>query len=373
VSRGTRRVSYLIWPVFLVFVAYYFWNLRGDASDDSYRLGDWLINYSQGFIRRGLIGTILISISDLGVSLIWLVFATQVGFYGLIFFLTQRIYLMRDRGAEWLLLLFSPAFLFFPLYDPWGGFRKEIIVFAAFLILAHAYARREVSRTAILTSLGLFALAAFSHELTGFTLPFFVVVLLRSNRSGLIDRHLARLSIGLFSAVTVLSVALSRAFAGGAEAAAGICNSVVTRGFDNRICDGAIDWLRVGLSGQIHGVVEILPRYLPVYPLLAVVAILPLFTSDWLRKNLMVAAIGLGAIAPLFVIALDWGRWLHIYFFFLFVLVLAESVWQDVKIRSWPIWVLIGYLCVWNLPHVGGTDEPFLGFVQRLIQVISSI
>lgn len=355
--QAHRRISFLIWPVFIAFVFYYFEEMTHGGND--WKTGDWLINFNGGAVRRGLIGNLLFYISEFGPPLKWLTFLVQVVFYFFIFFFTQRIYLMRERGAEWLLLLFSPAFIFFPFYDYQGGFRKEILVFVSFLILAHSYAKRDLSGKTIIASFVLFLLSVFSHELAALTLPFFGYILYRSYHSGLINRRFALVSMLMFSVAALSSLLFAVTFPGGADVSRQICASAISKGFSIDICGGAIEWLRFDSQYGLSRVADQMPQYVFVYFPLAILATLPLFISDWSRKNAAILLIGLGFLLPLFVIALDWGRWLHIYVFFVFILMLSESVWREVKIRRLPIWAVLVYLTVWSMPHCCAERIPY--------------
>jgi hypothetical protein len=140
-QKGVRLSRYL--PVlllvggYLFVVAHYFNEMR--AGGEPWKSGDWLINYQGGFVRRGALGELLLKLGDLAkFDLLWLLFVLQVAVYSLVLYLTCRIYVAVDRCKEWALVLLSPAFLMFAFYDYLGGFRKEIIAFAAFAILAMA-------------------------------------------------------------------------------------------------------------------------------------------------------------------------------------------------------------------------------------------
>ena len=87
------------------------------AGGQSWKTGDWLINYEGGFVRRGLIGQVLYYFSGLGISLLWLTFTIQVIIYLIIAHFTLKIFFYNNRGISWLLFLFSPAFIFlFPFF-----------------------------------------------------------------------------------------------------------------------------------------------------------------------------------------------------------------------------------------------------------------
>ncbi|MEO6187061.1 MAG: hypothetical protein ABIP38_10465 [Steroidobacteraceae bacterium] len=348
-ERITRGASFLIWPALAFLCARYY--LQVNLGGENYKTADWLINFEGGPVRRALIGQILYLMSEAGPALKWVVFGVQVATYALVFFQVHRLYLLRRRGPEWLVVFLCPAFLLFPFYDPQGGFRKEILVFVSFGGLALFYARKKLTSTVIALSLAVFLLAGFSHELTAFTLPFFAWLLFKAHRSGQISARQAAETITLFSVVALGCLIGAAMYPGTVPVQEGICASLSGRGFAPDICDGAIRWLGVGREAAFERVIEMLPLYLPVYPVLFVLAMIPLLLSSWWKDNVALLLTGFAFMLPLFVMATDWGRWIHIYVFFVFVSMLADSALQDIQIRRLPVWLACMYLTLWSIPH----------------------
>jgi hypothetical protein len=87
--------------------------------------------------------------------------------------------------------------------------------------------------------------------------------------------------------------------------------------------------------------------------LLFFISILPVFFSNWIKnkENKLIVIIGIIFISPLFIISHDWGRWIHIYIFFLFTIILADNNKNKYKTKIIPIFFVIGYLFLWSLPH----------------------
>jgi hypothetical protein len=98
---------------------------------DSFQIGDWLINYSGGFVRRGLLGSPLLYLAHAThLPLLWLTLALQVAIF-LAFYLCLYQLLRRTFWNLPLLALFlSPATLAFIPLNPLMGFRKEILLLA---------------------------------------------------------------------------------------------------------------------------------------------------------------------------------------------------------------------------------------------------
>lgn len=348
-SFARKYSSFSIWPFFFTMAIFYY--LATTLWGEPWRIGDWLINFAGGPIRRGLIGSLLIAISEYGLPLKWLTFAVQISFYFFIFLLVQKIYLLRERGYEWLLILLSPAFLLFPFYNPQGGFRKEIILFTSFAVIAFAYAKKEMSPLALTLSLILYSLTAFSHELATVTLPFFLYVIYNSFRLRFLSPRLALTFSALFSLAAISALIFAATFKGDLAQIERICESVISHGLPMDACNGAIFWLRFDAYVGFNKVGDYLPGYIFLYLPLSILALLPWAISNWAGKNKALLLICFACISPLFFLGVDWGRWIHLYVFFVFTLLLSESVWSDISLRKFPALAVLLYLTTWSIPH----------------------
>ena len=179
-------ILFLILPV-LAFTAYYGLNIIDGGN--SWKTGDWLINYESGFIRRGLSGHIFLNLSAFtGVNLLYISFFFQSITYFLIVYLVFSLYFKEKRDVFWIIFLVSPAFIFFfPFYDLAGGFRKEILGFLAFLILLHGLLLN--SNLIKFISLSVYIFSVYSHELNALLLPFFMYVLIFNPLNGIDLSH----------------------------------------------------------------------------------------------------------------------------------------------------------------------------------------
>ncbi len=367
------------WVAFIVIVfdySYHFYLL-----DSGWHTGEWLINYYSGFIRRGLLGSILLLISEFGISLRLLSHLAQIFFFGVVYWLALKLYCLRDRDYVWLIFLFSPAYILYPLYDLQGGFRKEIIVYSIFLLLCVNYSRRKFKPADFAIYTSFFLMAAFTHELTFFTLPFFFYVFLRMLQEGIINKNYFYTLITIFTTVSAVAIIIAYLFKGDPQMASQICETITQRGIDAKACQGSISWLDKD-NGYGFNIFDIkIIGYILFHFLALTVSLLPilLVTERRLESNknfytfihfnglfAIILAIGFLFILPLFYFAVDWGRWVQIYVFFTFTLVLAESNIKLFNIQPIPILPLILYLTLWNIPHCCGYWFGY-GFAGKLI------
>ncbi|HEX4328081.1 MAG TPA: hypothetical protein VH105_14760, partial [Burkholderiales bacterium] len=161
-----------------------------------------------------------------------------------------------------------------------------------------------------------------------------------------VDASLA--ACGLLAAAGLV---FAMAFPGGEHGRQAVCDSLVGAGLDRGICAGSIDWLRKGTADGMTAVSSELGGYLRVYPMLFLFACIPFLLTDWPKRRLPLLAVGFAATLPLYFVAVDWGRWIHIYIFLVSVTLLHESAQAPVAIRKVPGAALIAYLVLWDLPH----------------------
>ena len=85
-----KYLPYGIWIFFSYFTLHYAIEISNGGN--GWKTGDWLINYSDGFIRRGFMGSILYAISDKGIPLLWLTYSIQVAIYAILFLIISKLY-----------------------------------------------------------------------------------------------------------------------------------------------------------------------------------------------------------------------------------------------------------------------------------------
>lgn len=365
-----RNVHFIIWPILSFFI--YKYALEISNGGDAWKTGDWLINYEAGAVRRGLFGQILIYLSNFGFDLKWLTFISQASIYVFIYYIVIRIYLMRQRSLEWCLFLLSPAFLFFPFFSIQGGFRKEIILFLSFAVISYFFAKKTLNTKTILVGYLIYLAALFSHELAAFALPFYFYIFYKSAHLDLLKPRLAKAFSLLFLFTAVSAVVFSMIFPGNAEISDGVCESLTKRGFSNDICSGSIEWLKYDANYGWTYVLAKVKNYIFYLPLV-VISIAPIFLTKWVRgSRLFFLIVSFLAFAPLYFLAIDWGRWIHIYVFLSFILIISESVTDDIQIKPIPIWIIGIYLISWSIPHCC-SDRPTFGWIQKLETVALKI
>jgi hypothetical protein len=319
---------------------------------------DWLFNYQGGFVRRGLSGQLIywlhqsvlgwVSIHRLAIVIPVLLYLACGGVY------TAVALTIRDRWLAWVLL--SPAALLWTSYNVEAGYRKELLfeLLLGLLVLAVRVGRHESRLLLLAAALVIYLIYMLSWEPAVFLLPtiLFLVFHCFTGREGDLRRALI---IGIIVG-SIATFGLETLFHGTEQTVAGICRSLRQSGVNvGGMCtandQGIKEFhsLASTPSEQLHKVAGLLPAYFEWFIWLPV-SMLPFLAGRWLWKMRWIAAIQLLLMAPLFIFATDWGRWIHIYVLALSALWFASAPGESsgeetAKITSSPV-MLVG-LVLW--------------------------
>ena len=282
---------------------------------EGYVIGDWLINYQAGFVRRGLTGQLIIALSDLiHLKMNMVVFAIQLLFYLAYSVILYFLIYKKEITGWFLVLLLSPVTLLFPILGAAG--RKEMILFFLFGLYIICLDRNRLKSTAVLLLFSLaLMVATLIHELTFFYIPYFILAAYFKSK---IDNKPFQLSKAALIAIGPL-VAVAAIFLFGKNIdGAAICNGLMQRGLPDTICKGVLSWpadfniFSYALSNS----------YLFTYPVALILGLIPFIyfykTTNpqqitW-KTFCFTFFFSLLFSLPLFVLAIDWGRWINIHF-----------------------------------------------------------
>ena len=328
-------VKKIVWGSFIVvffvfvfiFLLFQALKLASSHPPDQWLIGDWLINYQGGFIRRGLIGEICLRVSQiLGINIVFLVILIQVFFYLIFLSYTCRLAVKSTFSPLNAALIFSPAFILFPVFDPQGGFRKEILLFALLAILCFYLATtdKKIAR-GLPIFIGLAAtIIVLSHEILAVFLPYVLCAFIIYDKGlGVASRKIL-ISLIPTMAITILLVLFSQ---GDQQVVINICNSLKSSAPSDCFHSGATFWIGQDMKFAHDYVLERIDgNTLLTYGYLAILAFMPLailqFTSQFSRffenkgmrfwLNICIAASIIGSL-PLFWIGIDYGRFIYIH------------------------------------------------------------
>lgn len=390
-SGGVKRKLFAFYLVFVAVYSIGFGALM--ARDiDPYIIGDWLINYSGGFVRRGLTGALVMIVHHAtSAPLAWVVFTIQVSVFLLFLACVYRL----SKGIRWSYLmaavLLSPATLAFTVMDPYGsGFRKEILLFAAlaFALCVLVSGRLPDWQLSAMLSIILVGLA-LSHEALLVGAPYFfaAVAVQTGGIRGAVRICAVPLALG---GVALISVMLHH---GDMAVTQTICSSLggtlgpfIRPGMglpSNDICSGAIEFLPLSLSQTRKMITPMIEQWhlVRLFSLLAIPTFVPLigqlalfYRRDRLRLEvgtvLGCALVSLLGTGFLFYAGLDWGRWIHMQAICLMLMAMLidhrvaavagqveSATYRNPWAHAVAVLAVLLYATTWMLPAVGDHGE----------------
>lgn len=354
---------------------------RNIISKSDYVYGDWVINYAAGFIRRGLSGEAALLIRDttgLALPPIVLLFVSLLllaSFAGLYAVVRGRL------SAVDLAILLSPAGLLFNVIELGNAGRKDIIVLfltvcVGCYLTCGPLTRRRLEWGSIALGL-MIALSAFTHELT----VFFVAALVALVFFGFVSLGLAARGLAVSAALLVLAavclILVTQSHQLGPAGIAAICERLGAGASAN--CgsgDDSIGWLQRATSYGTGTVLDRLDK--GIYPWLYLVPFVLSFGyiasfarqfdfSEEARRRLpflgwhpaVHVLILLLVTLPLYAVAIDWGRWLSIWFVqsVLYIVICERMGIMTRKPDRSPVWrskyvalAIAVISCFWSVP-----------------------
>jgi hypothetical protein len=394
IERGLKVfVPAFLFSIFC-FTVYGSWDAYVD--NEAWKIGDWLINYQGGFVRRGLSGELFFQLSSLThISPAFYVFLSQILFYCCFFLFSFFLLKKQPSLMPYILLIVSPFIFTFQVKDIQGGYRKEIIYFAILAIVAWSARTHKQKKfeCVFLGSLIIYPLAVLSHEMLAIFLPYIVAIsFLRTNHTKIKMNII--ISLVSLSVISFLASILNR---GTAEQVVAICNSL---GDYSPTFHGAISCLNTSVIQEMNTVFSYISRenFLEAYfcaLALSMVAYLPILNkAQSIIHNkpafLLITISFIGSIA-LFLVAVDWGRFIYIHLVSLFVLLLIpESPSSPDEHRQGVNWfcadryfnnngsinkflfvffilLVVSYASSWSLPHSSGNKNFIRGTIMHIL------
>lgn len=286
---------------------------------NGWAIGDWLLNYENGFIRRGLIGELIIGINQyLNAPINLLIFGTQCIVF-LLFLITYVLLLRNKAICFWYLVAcLEPGFLLFNYYDGMSVGRKEILLYLIFGIWCLVLQRNKPSNlTVTIFSISIFTLT-LSHEMVIFFIPYFIMAyaLLYSDGARFYKNNTIFIAMSSFFAVSLLILF------GNQISEKLMCDTFLKLGAQENICKGIISYgmdnslqtlrLHMSQTGIENILLSIMLAPVAVFPFyLALKSVQPIASQ---AKGISIIIIFLSIFTlPLFLLSIDWGRWIAIH------------------------------------------------------------
>ena len=342
-------------------------------KDHGYITGDWLINYTNGLVRRGLFGEIAMQTHRwFGNSPIEAVLTSKYLAYGILCGSILLLAIVKGIGLIEILFLISPWALMFDLNDPEGSGRKEILIFASFALFALLQVFNKSPPKSILKRwdfyylLMVMAAIAFTHEGLIFFFPFFYLPLYL--KRGFNKSDFLTFFIPYLVSLLVL-VVLYFFFKGNKEIADAICSSLNPWSVNGSLGCDAIHLL-AGTHPKAH--IGFIKSFTP----LLLLTMIPIYCyGRWiagLTKHHLFLAMVIPFIltVPLYGIAIDWGRWIHISGLLFFITFFSLKGTGTPLNKPSLIAIMLAlclavpYTSYWRIPHTVGENKVFFWWTQ---------
>ena len=301
--NGLKTISYfLILFTYLYIIVFTFFHNR---KSDGYVLGDWLINYQDGgFKRRGLSGSFFFFLQDLtGFQLNILVFLVQVIIITIFFYFFVKIIVSKSITLWYLSLLLSPLgfIAYFNCVDYVG--KKEFILFAIFSYFVYQINCSTLTRKKEYIICILIFIATLFHEIVFFFIPYFVLLLIIYNKNINFKLYIKYFLAGFVPVILIL-------FFGNEINEGNSLQILKERGVV--INNGIFFW---NVNER-----EYIVSQAKDYSLYVISFLISFFhIKFYLKIEKLDKKIGWGFLfaflytLPLFLLAIDWGRWFYIH------------------------------------------------------------
>ena len=351
---------------FLLIINYLFFNYRILSRENGYILGDWILNYNGGFVRRGLIGHLFFNISKtFNISIINITYVFSSFIYISSLFLFYRILKKNTSNILILIFIFLPSTFLFVFFDPLTAGRKEILILFFFLIYFLNLKNNNFYYKIFIFILSVIIM--LTHEILFFQLPYlFVLRYLYIKKINNDPTKLKNYSLEILIFTTGLILFFLIFKFSNLHNNDALCNSLTEIGLSTNVCYGTInDFGRNSKMFYALWSYFFDRNYFINYSIYTLLTLLPL-TYIYLNsknkpfgKKIFGIAFFCFLFSILFIVRVnDWGRYLNLSFLLQFLICLSfvelgnDNKKINFKLNKYvKVLALIAYLTSWHMPH----------------------
>lgn len=327
----------------------------------------WLFNYESGFSRRGLVGQILFYFSDFfHLNVLDILKVLQLFSFSFFIYLVSNYLNTRKISNTFLLFYFCPGLFLAYFYDIFYIGRQEIYLFIYLFIYISLCQKEKVSIIFSYFHPLIFSLLILTHESLVFYFSYFLtaeIIFNKKDKKSII--YLKFFVNFLFCLATILLILHFQQFADLNI----ICEKIVSIGGPANTCN---DMLASSNNMNILATVRSTllrvqnEKYLINYFILATLCFISiLFFFKNLPKNtfktnqiyFLLCFNFIGSF-PLFMLAYDWGRWIHINLMLIFLICIrflpTKSEKSDGEQKFGKVFLFILFIFIysttWSMP-----------------------
>jgi hypothetical protein len=313
--------SYSIIFLILTFTFIIFKLNIGSLDKSGWFIGDWLINYSDGgFKRRGLAGNLFFLLQNItGFQLNVLVEIVLIILYSLFFYILLDIIWEKKINFLFFTLLLSPLTFLFYFNDTSIVGRKELIVFLIYVYFIKLLVRNNLSLTKDWVICIGIVIATLIHEFTFVYMPYFLFALFLFTNEINLKRQFFYASAFILPFIFILlfgkNINEGNTF-----------QILLNRGLDLRNKVSIFTWPDDFNTLQ-HIKVRWSAYFLYLISFLWCLMHFGFYVHSVNKKQfnqlLLFFVFAILFSTPIFIKAIDWGRWLHIHFTLFTILLLS--------------------------------------------------
>ena len=361
---------------------YLFFNYRIILRENLFITADWLMNYSGGFVRRGLIGEIIYFFSiKLNINILVNAFIVSSIFFLLFIFFFYNSLKNYLNSKILLIYLFLPSTLLFTFFNPLAVGRKESLVLLFIYLYSYLLINRKLNeKFSKIVLLILTVLATLSHELMFFFIPYiFFIKFIFNNQNFLKLKVFKNFNFEIILFLLSTACILLIFFYSHKHNNNQLCQSLIKLNLNQNICAGTInDYSGLASSEGLLRKPFLFDyfqskNYYKLYGLVFFLNFLPIISYFFLIKknqknksaifNYIILSLAcLIFTLPILLIANDWGRYLNIHFLchsILFAIFIKNNSYNIKNIRKkYSItknfilsFLIFLYLITWYMPH----------------------
>ncbi len=378
----------------LVAMAVQLWFI--DAQSNDFILADWVINYEDGgFKRRGISGSLFFLIQDYThIPLYCSVFLAQMACYCTFFGFFIHSLRKKEISFSLLILVVFPLTFLFPIFEKYAIGRKEILVLAIFAYFLHCLFEEKLTAKKHLFFSITLMFATLFHELVFFYTPYFILAFylkntIANNEQESLNNIKNQNTLSIFFQkqaqffaapqnlktaillscyiVLPLFVIFAIMFFGHKINEGKSVAMLVERGLNyTTISRGIFAW-RNDFSAIQYYRESFLSYILYLLPVFIGVARFGVFFIYNIENQQLIKKTAIGFTLcwlfsiPLFLAAIDWGRWIYTHFSLMLLLgvyfsPLQKNAYFNTKNSHFSLekWLFCGLLfsgiCVWYMP-----------------------
>jgi hypothetical protein len=353
----------------LLFLNYLFFNYRILFRGNGYILGDWLLNYSGGFVRRGFLGHIFYLISNFfNISIIHIIFLFSSSIYLMSLYFFYQIIKNKLNNNLILIFIFLPSTFLFNFFDPLTVGRKEILVFFFFSFYFLYLDKIKLNLNFKIFTFFLSIIFILTHEIIFFLIPFLFVLKYFHIQKLNLKSYYLEIVIFLFGLMIMVMIMIFSHQHNNSL----LCSSLKNVGLSTDLCYGIINEFGSS-STKSKNLLSTVPlgyflernyfkNYLIYFFLSTIPLALMILRSKASFNNKVIFTLlsffCLLSSVIFFAKVNDWGRYLNIFFLLQFLITLkfieSNPIENDIKFRVFKalkIFILLLYLTAWHMPH----------------------